>query len=173
MKKYKLVFYLLVLSFLFFPWQVVRGNTVTTGDAESFTCAENEVGTYGNYLPWFNEHCITPTPKCSPTPTVTPCPSTTVTPTPTTEPSVTPTITPKPTNTPGNGGGPGDGKSDGRSDGRSSCPECTQAPASQAIKAVLGLSTTGGTDNALIQWAELLGALGLVSTGAIFLKKNA
>jgi len=210
MRKYKLVIYLLILSFLFFPWQVIHGQTVTTGDANAFSCTENLVGNTG-YLPWFNENCITPS--------VTPCPSTTVTPTPTTCPTKTftcsqcqdldhdnrdmysyckntyncgyndekwscdcpaatptPTVTPTPTQTPsnpGNPGGPGDGRSDGRSDGLSSCPSCTQAPASQAIKAVLGLSTTSGSESGLIQWAELLGALVLTSAGAIFLKKNA
>ena len=165
MKKYKLLFYLLILPLLFFPWRVVHGEDITTGDASAFTCAENLVGNT-NYVPWFNEHCITPTPgNCSPTPTVTPCPSISVTPT--AEPTVTPTETPS---NPGNPGGPGDGRSDGRSDGLSSCPSCTQAPATQAV---LGLSTTSGNGNILFQWVELLGAFGLISAGAIFFKKNA
>jgi len=165
MKKYRLFLYILVFSFLFFPRQIAFG---TTGNADSFTCVSNEVGNTGdNYLPWFNNHCITPSPK----PTETPCPTKEVTPTVT----QTPTVTPTPTQTSGGStpvGGPGDGRSDGRSDGLSSCPSCTQAPQSQAIKAVLGLSTTSGS-NIFVQWAELLGALGLVSTGAIFFKKNA
>ena len=130
-----------------------NGNTITTGDASSFSCAVNLVNTYSNYLSWFNDNCITPTP------TVTPTPTQEVTPTPTTAPS---------TNTSGGG----DGRSDGRSDGLSSCPSCTQAP-SGPIKAVLGLSYTGGEESLLPQLFQIFGALTSAGLGFIFFKKNA
>jgi len=75
----------------------VVATDITTGDANTFSCAENLVNTYSNYLSWFNAHCITPTPSpvCSPTPT----PIQEVTPTP------TPTQTPSDNNGGGNSGG--------------------------------------------------------------------
>jgi hypothetical protein len=99
------------------------------------------------------------------------------TPTPTVtqeEPTATPTQTP-------NQGGPGDGLSDGRSDGGSSCPDCTKAPSTQSVlgastgptKAVLGLSTTSGEENAGLQLIQILGALTSGAFGLSFLKKNA
>lgn len=104
-----------------------------------------------------------------------------ITPTPTVEPSITPTPTVEstPTPTPSNPGGPGDGLSDGRSDGRSSCPECTQAPKSAAVlgasigPAVLGLSTTSGEQNIVLQLVQLFGALASGIAGYTFFKKNA
>lgn len=112
--------------------------------------------------------------KC---PTPTPTPTTEVSPTPTSTP--TETVTPTPTNTPSsNPGGPGDGRSDGRSDGLSSCPSCTQAPQGQVLgastgPAVLGLSTTSGEENYLLQFAQLFGALTSAGLGFTFFKKNA
>jgi hypothetical protein len=183
-----LVALLIVTAFFAFLAISTRNVTAetTTGDANSFSCSENLVNTYTNYLPWFNENCITPTP----TPTCNndniPC----VTPTPTIDPCgdngercITPTVTPIPTTAPSNPGGSGDGKSDGRSDGLSSCPSCTQAhnnptqavlgASTGPIQAVLGLSTTSGEESALPVVLQIFGALTSAGLGFVFLKKNA
>lgn len=99
---------------------------------------------------------------CTPTPSPT---GTSSTPTPT--PTPTGTITPTPTNTPGGGGdGGGNGNNNSSSGGGSS----SSSPSTPGQ--VLGLSTTGGTNQTLQTLtliASFLSALG----GAFLLKKNA
>ena len=139
-----------------FSFSAKACDTVTTGDANAYQCVDNQINTSVDFQNWYHDHCVTPTPTV------------TITPTPTETPTVT--ITPTPTNTQSNTGGPGDGLSDGRSDGLSSCPSCTQAP---ATKAVLGLSSTSSGNNGALEIAQLLGALTLSVAGFALYKKNA
>jgi hypothetical protein len=82
-------------------------------------------------------------------------------------PSVTPTPTPTPTTTPSNPGGPGDGKSDNLGCGSHDCSSHPSAPQGQ----VLGLSTTSGEENYLLQIVQALGALTSAGLGFAFFKK--
>jgi ABC-type Fe3+-siderophore transport system permease subunit len=117
--------------------------------------------------------CPTPSPTPTPTPTCTPTPTPTVTPTVTPTPEVTPT--PTPTTTPSNPGGPGDNKSDNLG---CSVNDCSNHPAAQpqvlgaSTKAVLGLSTTSGEENYLLQLIQSFGALTAAGLGFILFKKN-
>jgi hypothetical protein len=139
--------------------------TVTTGDAYACQDVNNSIFTGNtNFMSWYNNNCVTPTVTPIPTQTPTVTPSVTVTPTPTTtDPCANGGCQTPP-------GGSGDGRSDGLSDGRSSCPSCTQAPATQAV---LGLSTTSSDQNGALQIAGLLVAFVLSVTGFALYKKNA
>jgi hypothetical protein len=173
MNKYiKLFGILLIIFFAFFAISTrnVTAET-TTGGANAYTCTVNDINYnidlnaappvgFDSWELFFDEFpsCKTP-PSPTPTPSVTPTPTQEITPTPTPQPST-------------NNGGGGSGVSDGRSDGLSSCPSCTQAP-SGPIKAVLGLSTTSGEENYLLQFVQLFGALTFAGLGFVFFKKNA
>jgi hypothetical protein len=87
----------------------------------------------------------------------------------------TPTPTPEVTPTPSNPGGPGDNKSDNLG---CSVNDCSNHPSAQpqvlgaSTKAVLGLSTTSGEENYLLQVILATGALVSGGLGFIFFKKN-
>ncbi len=87
----------------------------------SHTCSVDLVCVPSNENSEGNGKCgstVTPTPEISPEVTETPEASPTA--------ELTPEVTPTPVDTTA---GHGDSLSDGKSDGKSSCPSCTQAPA--------------------------------------------
>ena len=155
-KKFLATIFLIALAILILPVSYSFAQVIQTGDSQATSVVENNVNTV-------IKTCCSPTPTQGPTPT----PVQENTPTPTTELTPTPTSGSSDNN---NGGSSGSGGGDGRSDGLSSCPECTRAP---MTKQVLGLSTTSGNGNVFISWVQLLSAFGLISTGALFFKKNA
>ena len=89
-------------------------------------------------------------------------------------PTPTPTATPTPAQT-SNPGGSGDNKSDNLG---CSVNDCSNHPSAQpqvlgtSTKAVLGLSTTSGEENYLLQVIQAAGALVSGGLGFIFFKKN-
>lgn len=110
-----------------------------------------------------------------------------VTPTPTPTPSITPTptidpcanggcVTPTPTSS--NSGGPGDGLSDNLGCSTHDCSGNKVGGGNQAVLGastgpqVLGLSTTSGEENYLLQFAQIFGALISSGLGLAFFKKN-
>jgi hypothetical protein len=133
---------------------VFANNVIETGDSQATTVVENNVNTV-------IKTCCSPTPTQGPALTPTPTPITEVTPT--SGPKATPT--PKPSN-----GGNGGSSSGGGVGGSSSSVAGTSTGPTQGV---LGLSTTSGGANMLVQWLQLFGAFGLISTGALFYKKNA
>ncbi len=172
---------IILLAFFVLSTGNATAQTITTGDANSFSCTINLVNTYSNYLSWFNTNCTTPT--ATPTPTVTPTP----TPSPTIDPCAnnacatpTPTATPAPTASPStNTGGPGDGLGCGSHDcsgnvvGGGATPPTTQAVLGASTgPQVLGLSTTSGEENVLPQLIQILGALTSGGLGLFFFKKK-
>jgi hypothetical protein len=173
MSKYRILIgtsLIILLAFFMASTRNVSAQIITTGDASTFSCAVNLVNTYSNYLPWFNANCHFTcnsdhmcivvagegTNQCS---TNSDCQTPSETP--------TPTPTPTPTTTPSNPGGPGDGRSDNLGCGSHDCSSHPSAPQGQ----VLGLSSTSGEENYLLQIVQALGALTSVGLGFVFLKK--
>ena len=118
-------------------------------------------------------------------PTITPTPSTTITPTPMPTPMPTPTdppITPTPTTTAPstNSGGPFDDGlgcahhdcSGNQIGGPVSTPTTQQVLGASTGPQVLGLSTTSGEENYLLQIIQAAGTLFSGGLGLIFFKKN-
>lgn len=140
----------LIVSFTAFSSAFVKAS-VNTGNAGAYQCVYNTIQTGNGPITGFFDNNGDP---CNPsvTPTATPTPT---------------TGQPTPTDTPNNPGGPGDGRSDNMG---CSVHDCSNQ--SHPVQAVLGLSSTNG-DNQYIQFAELVAALGLSSTGLYFLKRNA